>query len=172
MKLVQLVYESDDSESEVRMLENYLVIEDSLENVVRNDETIGFRFAVRACNYRGCFLSLVNGYYVECDGIEYAQKQQKFQINGKPPRSYAEIKKAVWEHWDFGDDAYIYVELPGGLAPGKHQLVVQESILAQYGYAKWDQEWVENPPNPKDSIGKVSKPGKFEMELKGVYLWA
>lgn len=148
------------------MLENYLVIENSLTNVKNQGKITGFKFAVRACNYRGCFLSLVNGYYVKCDGVEYPQEKQRFEINGKEPRTYEELKEAVWEHWNFGDNAYIYVEKEGGLEPGTHTLEVQESILTQYGYAKWDEEWVKNPPKPGTAVGKVAKSSTFVMELK------
>lgn len=150
------------------MLDNYLVLENTLENVEKDGKITGFKFAVRPCNYRGCFVSLVAGYYVCCDGIEYPQEKQRFIVNQKDPRSYEELKKAVWEHWDFGDDAYVYVEKEGGLAPGKHTLIVQECILTQYGYAKWDEEWVKNPPKPgSGAIGKINEPGTFIMEVKG-----
>lgn len=148
------------------MLENYLVHEDSLQNVEQDGKIIGFRFAVQACNYRGIFVSLVNGYYVKCDGVEYGQDKQKFAVNGKEPRTYEEIRKAVWEFWNFGDSAWIYVEKEGGLEPGKHVLEVQECILSQYGYAKWDEEWVKNPPKPGTPVGKVSKSSTYIMELK------
>lgn len=150
------------------MLDNYFVREGSLENVVRDGKTVGFRFAVQACNYRGCYLSLVRGYYVKCDGVEYPLEAQRFQINGKEPRTYDEIKRtAIWEHWNFGDEAYIYVDKEGGLAPGEHELVVQECILSQYGYAKWDEEWVTNPPTPgQGAVGKVAKPSTFIMQVQ------
>lgn len=148
------------------MLDNYVVIENSLSNVEKDGHIVGFKFAVRACNYRGCFVSLVNGYYVKCDGIIYDQDKQKFQINEKKPRTYQEMKKAVWEFWNYAEDAYIYIEKEGGLETGKHTLEVQESILTQYGYAVWDEEWVKNPPNPgSGSIGKAQKPNVFEMTL-------
>lgn len=148
------------------MLDNYFVRKDSLENVEKDGKTVGFKFAVQACNYRGCFLSLVNGYYVKCDGVEYPQEVQRFEINGKAPRTYGEMRTAVWEHWNFGDEAYIYVEKKGGLAHGIHELTVQECILSQYGYAKWDEEWVRNPPKPGEgSVGKVTKPSTFMLEL-------
>ncbi|MGN1141552.1 MAG: DUF6379 domain-containing protein [Oliverpabstia sp.] len=150
------------------MLDNFFVRKDSLENVVKDNKVTGFRFAVQACNYRGCFLSLVNGYYVKCDGVEYPQEAQRFQVNGKEPRTYEEIKRTgIWEHWNFGDEAYIYVEKEGGLTPGKHELSVQECILTQYGYAKWDEEWVTNPPKPgTGAVGKVAKPSLFVLEVQ------
>ena len=65
------------------MFDNYLIRKDSLENVYENKKAVGFRFAVRIADYRGCFLSLHNGYYIECDGVEYPRELQKFEVNGK-----------------------------------------------------------------------------------------
>ena len=75
------------------MFDQFLIRKDSLENVTENGRVTGFRFAVRIADYRGCFLSLHNGYYLTVDGVEYPNDLQKFQINGKEPRSYEELKK-------------------------------------------------------------------------------
>ena len=51
------------------MFDSFLIREDSLENVYdENGKAVGFKFAVRIADYRGAFLSLHNGYYIECDG--------------------------------------------------------------------------------------------------------
>ena len=46
------------------MFDSYLIREDSLENTVEDGKVTGFKFAVRIADYRGCFLSLHNGYYI------------------------------------------------------------------------------------------------------------
>ena len=150
------------------MFDNYLIRKDSLENVVENGVVTGFKFAVRIADYRGCFLSLHNGYYIECDGVQYDRKLQRFEINGKKPRTFEEIKKCVWEHWDYDDEGYIYVTKQGGLKPGKHEIRLQQSILAQYGYMPWDEEWVKNPPVPGSDAGagKTDNICKFELVLQ------
>lgn len=150
------------------MFDQYLVRKDSLSNVVEDGIITGFKFAVRIADYRGCFLSLHNGYYIRMDGIEYPRELQKFQINGKEPRSFEEIKKAVWEHWDYDDEGIIYVKKDGGLAPGRHVLELQQSVLAQYGYMPWDEEWVKNPPVPGNGAGagKTDAICRFELELQ------
>ena len=150
------------------MFDGYLIRQDSLENVAEDGKIVGFKFAVRIADYRGCFLSLVNGYYVECDGIVYPAEKQKIEINGKRPRSYDEIKKCVWEHWDYDDEAYIHIEKEGGLKPGSHEIRLQQSILAQYGYMPWDEAWINNPPTPGggEGSGKTNLISKFKLELK------
>lgn len=150
------------------MFDQFMIRSDSLENVYQNGEIIGFKFAVRIADYRGCFLSLHNGYYLEVDEMVYPRELQKFEINGKPPRTFEEIKTAVWEHWDYDDEAYVYVEKEGGLAPGVHKVGLQQSILAQYGYMDWDEEWVKHPPEPGKGMGagKTFAICYYDLELK------
>ena len=149
------------------MFDNFLVRADSLENVYDNGQAIGFKFAVRIANFRGAYLSLHNGYYIKMDGIEYPREIQKFEINGRPPRDFEEIKKAVNEHWDFDDEGYIHVEKDGGLESGKHILEFQQSVLAAYGYMPTDEEYIRHPPSPGSGAGsdKTIFVVTFELEL-------
>ena len=108
-------------------------------------KVIGFKFGVRLPRYRGNMLSLINGYYVNVDGVEYPQDAMRFEINGKGPRTWKEIMEAVWEHWNYRDTAYIYVEKEGGLAPGEHTVIATISNFEQYGYfPATDQYRVDN----------------------------
>lgn len=135
------------------MFDQFLIRKNSLTNIMDNGEIIGFKFAVRIADYRGCFLSLHNGYFIECDGVEYPKDLQKFEINGKPPRSFDEIKTCIWEHWNYDDEAYVHVKKAGGLSSGIHTIKLQQSVLSQYGYMPWDEEWVKNPPVPGHGAG-------------------
>ncbi|EAM3720382.1 C-glycoside deglycosidase beta subunit domain-containing protein, partial [Salmonella enterica subsp. enterica] len=67
------------------MFDNYLIRPGSLRNEKVNGEVVGFTLAVRHANYRGCFVSLHNGYYLSIDGVEYPNSVQSFEINGKAP---------------------------------------------------------------------------------------
>lgn len=136
------------------MFDNFLIRRDSLKNDVNaQGEVVGFQFAARNANYRGVYLSLHNGYYIRVDGVEYPREFQTFEINGKPPRDFTQIAKAVWEHWDFDDEGIVHVRKPGGLTPGAHTIEFQQSVLAAYGYLPTDEEWVKNPPVPGSGAG-------------------
>lgn len=150
------------------MFDSYLIREDSLENTVEDGKVTGFKFAVRIADYRGCFLSLHNGYYIECDGIVYPRELQKFEINGKEPRDFEELKTCVWEHWNYDDEGYVYVAKEGGLEPGKHVIKLQQSILSQYGYMPWDEERLKNPPVPGSGAGsgKTASICSFTLKLQ------
>jgi hypothetical protein len=150
------------------MFDQFLIREDSLENVYEDGQATGFKFAVRIADYRGCFLSLHNGYYINVDGTEYSRELQKFEINGKAPRDFEEIKTCVWEHWNYDDEGYAYVIKEGGLTPGMHKIGLQQSILAQYGYMPWDEEWLKNPPVPGSGAGagKTASICMFDLKLQ------
>jgi len=149
------------------VLDNFLVRKDSLMNFFENGKVAGFKFAVRNANYRGVFLSLHNGYYIKLDDVVYPREVQKFEINGKSPRDFEEIKKAVYEHWDYDDEAIVYVYKDGGISSGKHVMEFQQSVLAAYGYMPTDEEWVKNPPVPGSGAGsdKTVHIVTYELEL-------
>jgi hypothetical protein len=147
------------------MFENFLIRSDSLRNEERNGEVVGFTLAVRHANYRGVFLSLHNGYYISVDGVEYPTSVQEFEINGRPPRTFEELRTAVHEHWDFDDEGILHVRKPGGLEPGKHIIRFQQSVLAAYGYLPTDEEWVKCPPKPGSGAGSDKAPQILSYEL-------
>ena len=151
------------------MFENFLIRPDSLRNEEQDGEIIGFRLAVRNANYRGVFLSLHNGYYIAVDGTEFPVSTQSFEINGKPPRSFDEIRTAVWEHWNYDDEGTLHVRAPGGLSPGEHTVRLQQSVLAAYGYLPTDEEWVRNPPVPGSGAGSDKTPDiiSYALTLSG-----
>ncbi|MCU1481851.1 MAG: hypothetical protein JWQ19_2637 [Subtercola sp.] len=140
------------------MFDNFLIRGDSLRNDVDEGEVTGFSLAVRNANYRGVYLSLHNGYFLEVDGVLYPVAVQRFEINGKAPRTFDEIRGAVWEHWNYDDEGILHVAAPGGLASGPHTVRLQQSVLAAYGYLSTDEEWVENPPTPGTGAGSDKTP--------------
>ena len=150
------------------MYDAYLVEAGTLKNDVVDGKVVGFSFGVRVSNYRGIYLSLVNGFYVTVDGVEYPREIQTYEINGKPPRPLSETIQAVWEHWALTDTLYIHIAKESGLAPGKHEIGSMECTVAQYGYTGHDEELITNPPVPGDPRGgmKTSRVNSYELELK------
>lgn len=147
------------------MFDNYLIRADSLRNDIVDGQAVGFSLAVRIANYRGVFLSLHTGYYLCVDGVEYPREAQTFEINGKPPRDFDEIKNAVWEHWDFDDEAILHIRKPGGLSAGEHEVRFQQCVIAAYGYMPTDEEWVIAPPKPGTGAGSDKTPQVITYRL-------
>jgi Domain of unknown function (DUF6379) len=140
------------------MFDRFLVVDDGLRNDSVEGEAVGFLLVVRHANYRGVYLSMHNGYYLSVDGVDYPREVQSFEINGKPPRRFEALKSAVWEHWDYDDAGILHIAKPGGLAPGAHEVRLQQSVLAAYGYRPTDEEWVKNPPVPGSGAGSDKSP--------------
>ena len=150
------------------MFDSFLIRKDSLENTAIDGNMTGFKFAVRIADYRGCILSLHNGYYISCDGEVFPREKQRFEINGREPRTFDELKKCIWEHWDYDDEGIIHIKKEGGLAPGRHVIDFQQSVLAAYGYLPTDEEWIKNPPEPGTGAGsdKTKNIVSYELELQ------
>ena len=154
------------------MFDKYLVRADSLENFRENGKVVGFKFAVRNPNYRGVFASLHNGYYLVVDGVLYPREKQKFEINGRPPRDFDEMRNAGYEHWDFDDEGYVYVEKDGGLSKGKHLMIFKQAVFSAYGYFPGCEEYIQNPPVPGPEtkhyliMDKTFYPVTYELELQ------
>lgn len=140
------------------MFDNFLIVPGSLKNDLSEGRVVGFSLAVKHANYRGCFISLHNGYFLEVDGVSYGREVQTFEINGQLPRTFAQLAGAVWEHWDYPDPGILHVEATGGLEPGGHIIRLQQSVLAAYGYLSTDAEWIANPPELGSGAGSDKTP--------------
>jgi hypothetical protein len=151
------------------MYDSFLVIKDSLKNDEVNGDVVGFSFAARISNYRGLYLSLFSGFYVEMDGVEYQREAQSLEIHGEAPRSMEEIAKAVWEHWDMEDIGIVHIAKKDGLAPGEHTLKYLECSLWTYGYGAGEKEWIKELPKLGSPMtgGKTFSPQTFKFVLKG-----
>lgn len=141
------------------MAKNVTVVPESLRNIEEHGEVTGFCFkadlsSARVLNGRGCFISIVDGFYIAVDGEVFPRDAQSVIIHGQPARSMDELKKAVWEHWDVGEYAWICVKKPGGLTPGEHKLTYMPSVLG--AYFKAQDSWLTDPP-PLDEQLKSPK---------------
>jgi hypothetical protein len=157
----------------MKMFDKYLIRKKSLINVFDSfGKAVGFKMAVRNSNYRGTFASLHNGYYLVVDDVLYPREKQRLELNGKLPRDFDEMRNAGYEHWNFDDEAWLYVEKDGGLAPGKHKLLFKQAIFAAYGYFPGCEEYVTDPPVPGPEtrhyliMDKTFYPVEYELELQ------
>ena len=149
------------------MYDSFLVRADSLKNDVVDGKIVGFQFAVRLANYRGIYLSLCSGFYVKVDGIEYEEDVQTLEINGKKPRTMAEIAKASFEHWNLQTEAILHIRKEGGLEAGVHKIEYMPATLDGYGYNPNDDAWIVSPPKPgTGGGGKTHNVCVYEVALQ------
>jgi len=135
------------------------VVAGSLHNTTVDGGINGFCFDIRITNGRGCFLSIINGFYVSVDGTVFRREEQRLAVNGKSPRSLDELKCCSEEHWDVRDKATLYIEKEGGIAQGMHQVIFETRLLD--GYFKAQDYWLTDPPEL--DTGAIGEPYILEL---------
>ncbi len=113
------------------MFDRYLIGEDGFRNVEQDGKVVGFQFQVRITYYRGLRLSMVEGFEVSVDGRSFPLERNLFTVNGHT-FNYEQMKTEYKERWEMGDFAQVTVPVPGGLAPGQHDLKVTEYLRVSY----------------------------------------
>ena len=108
------------------MMDNKMIIEDSLENVEG-----GFAFLGRLPYYRGLGLSMVEDIIVTVDDEAVAREDIRFSVRGKT-YTLDEMETVYDNRWNFGEKAKITVLKAGGLAPGKHRISFATRLRVSY----------------------------------------
>ena len=125
--------------------ELHFAVPGTLRNIKsENGKTEGFALDVRLKSARGCFLSILNGFYLTVDGVPYGRKAQKLVIHGKGPRSMDELRSFPFEHWDPWETATLLVSAEAGLSAGEHEVTCVPRLMD--GYFKASPEWIDTPP--------------------------
>lgn len=110
--------------------------DETLANYYENKKAAGYQFNVRLAYYRGHYLSAIDEFAVEVDGIRVADEFLRFCINGKEFMP-GELKEAYDEFWNIKQAAAVKVMQPGGLAEGRHKvkltLMLRNPYLPQPG---------------------------------------
>jgi hypothetical protein len=113
------------------VFDKYIIVEGSLRNVGPAGAPTGFAFDTKLGYYRGLGLSMVEALDITVDGQAVPPTAVRFD-EGKGPLTLAQMETAYDRRWNFGAPATIYVERPGGLAPGEHQLTLQQRLRVSY----------------------------------------
>lgn len=113
------------------MFEKYMIQTRGFRNIRRGDDVIGFQFRIRTTYYRGVALAIVSGLDVSVDGQAMPAEQLRVSVGG-PDYTLDEMTREEGTRWPFGEAAVVSVLKPGGLAPGRHELSVTQSIKPAY----------------------------------------
>ena len=103
------------------MMDNKMIVEDSLKNVVEGGEVTGFCFLGRLPYYRGLGLSMVEDIAVEVDGEAIAREDIRLTVHGNTYTLDA-METVYDDRWNFGEQATITALKPAGLDAGEHTI--------------------------------------------------
>ncbi len=114
------------------MFDNYVLTDNSLENVKNDGEITGYKMRTRITYYRGIPLSMVHDIQVEVDGQEVPRESIRFSPDGEIYFTLEEMKTVTSYKWEYGQEGVVYVEQPGGLAPGEHKIKLTQVSRVAY----------------------------------------
>lgn len=115
------------------MFDGYIFTPDSLANVEVSGEVIGFEMCTRIPYYRGIPLSMVDDVEVEVDGVAVPREDIRFTADGGAHWfTLAEMETVTFFRWEYADEATVRVLVPGGLAPGEHEVLLRVSVRVAY----------------------------------------
>ena len=113
------------------MFDKYMICEETVRNVRRGNETVGFEFGARLPYYRGLGLSMIEDVAVTIDGEKIARGDVRVTVAG---RTYTldEMETVYDATWNFGEVVTVTALKPGGLKPGEHRLELMEQLRVSY----------------------------------------
>jgi hypothetical protein len=113
------------------MFDKYMICEDSVRNVHRGNETVGFELGARLPYYRGLGLSMVEDVAVTIDGEKIPRGDVRVTVAG---RTYTldEMETVYDATWNFGEVVTVTALKAGGLEPGQHRLELMEQLRVSY----------------------------------------
>lgn len=113
------------------MFDQYIIVEDTLQNTGPAGAATGFSVGVRLPYYRGLGLSMVEDLTVEVDGEEVRPDRISLRLHGRTYR-LDELPGVLDDRWEMGEIADLLIDRPGGLPAGRHEVFVRERLRISY----------------------------------------
>lgn len=114
------------------MFNEMIIRAGSVRNIAGADGQVeGFSFETHIAYYRGLGLSMVEVPDVVVDGAAVPAENLRFRYNGVS-RTFAELADVTDVRWELGAFAEIIALAPGGLAPGEHEIAVNQRLRVSY----------------------------------------
>jgi hypothetical protein len=113
------------------MFDKYIICEDGFRNVTTGGQVAGFQFKARLPYYRGLGLSMVEELEIKIDSLQIPRQSIRVTLHGNT-YTLDEMESEYHDRWEFGEQGVVTVDLPGGLAPGAHEIEVTPRLRISY----------------------------------------
>jgi hypothetical protein len=113
------------------MFEPYVISDDGFENVNKNGKIIGYQLKTRIAYYRGVPLSMVDKIELVVDDVLVLSDKIHFTV-GDETFTLKEMETVTSTKWEFGQQATIFVDQPGGLKRGEHKIFLSQTTRVAY----------------------------------------
>lgn len=113
------------------MFDQHMICENTLTNVLKGGDVVGFSFGARLPYYRGLGLSMIEDVAVTADGESVPRDAISITLRGRT-WTLDEMTHEQRDRWNFGEVAIVSVRRAGGLTPGEHKLGLAERLRISY----------------------------------------
>jgi hypothetical protein len=113
------------------MFEPYVISDDGFENVIKDGKIVGYQLKTRIAYYRGVPLAMVDKIELVVDDVPVPSEKIRFTI-GDETFTLKEMETVTSVKWEFGQQATIFVEQPGGLSKGEHKIFLSQTTRVAY----------------------------------------
>mgnify|MGYP001123033851 CR=1 FL=1 len=113
------------------MFEPYVISDDGFENVAKDGKIIGYQLKTRIAYYRGVPLSMVDKVELVVDDQPVPSEKMRFTV-GEDTFTLKEMETVTSVKWEFGQQATIFVDQPGGLSKGEHKIFLSQTTRVAY----------------------------------------
>lgn len=113
------------------MFEPYVISDDGFENVIKDGKIIGYQLKTRIAYYRGVPLSMVDKIELVVDDEPVPSEKIRFTV-GDDTFTLKEMETVTSVKWEFGQQATIFVDQPGGLSKGEHKIFLSQTTRVAY----------------------------------------
>jgi len=113
------------------MFEPYVISDDGFENVIKDGQIVGYQLKTRIAYYRGVPLSMVDKIELVVDNVQVASEKIRFTV-GDESFTLKEMETVTSTKWEFGQQATIFVDQPGGLSRGEHNIYLRQTTRVAY----------------------------------------
>ena len=113
------------------MFEPYVISDDGFTNVVKGGTVIGYQLKTRIAYYRGVPLSMVDQIELVVDDVPVTSEKIRFTV-GDETFTLKEMETVTSTKWEFGQQATLFVDQPGGLSRGEHKVFLRQTTRVAY----------------------------------------
>lgn len=106
----------------------------SLENRVVEGCCTGYQIGIDNLSYRGVWVSTIEDIQLVVDGKEVEKEKIYLSLAGKLYPAYT-LQGHTEVFWGIEDEAYLWINQPGGLAKGEHSVEVAITKRQDFGHS-------------------------------------
>jgi hypothetical protein len=113
------------------MYDRYMIVGEEFRNVEQDGKVTGFQIGARLPYYRGVVLSILGPTGLSVDGEHFAPEDITVTLHGNTYK-LTELQNQDEDRWEFGEVGILTVNKPGGLAPGRHEVELDQQLMITY----------------------------------------